>query len=207
MHRKYVGISLAQNMGFWYYDMDKQFIDDEVLAEVGEGKKMADDLATRKGVDFKADVCLVRFDAEARHYGTAVDNAVAATNQWQYMLLETSGVPYEVHFIDDIKSVKELQDFKVFIFHNNSYISTEDRNWINTTLKSDNRFLIWMYDSGYIGDDGLDIDGMSDLIGMNIATETSYQRDIALMDGKDILTGANNGYVSVPKFQGMTEAL
>jgi hypothetical protein len=207
MHRKLVGISLAQNQGYWYYDMDKQFVDEKILDEVGTVKKIADTLALRKGVPFRPDVCLVRFGAESRHYGTSVDNAVGATNQWQYMLLGTSGVPYDVHYLSDLRRENSLQGYKIYIFHNNTYLSDVERTWIDQHLKKDNNVLVWLYDSGYATEQGLSTDALSELVGMEVSTETDYQRATVAMSSNDPLTGQGQGYATVPTFQGMAEAL
>ncbi len=184
MHRKLVGVSLAQNQGFWYYDMEKQFIDKEVLNEIGVVKKIADKLVTRKGVDFRPDVCLVRFGAESRYYGSSVDNVVGATVQWEYMMLETSGVPFDVHYLSDIMAEPALQKYKVYIFHNNSFLSEKEREWISRNLKKGNRALVWMYDAGYVNEKGYSIDALSALTGMTIRTADGYTRSIAGITGE-----------------------
>lgn len=207
MHRKLVGVSLAQDQGFWYYDMDKQFLDQEILNEIGDVKRIADTLVTKKGVEFKADVCLVRFGAESRYYGSSVDNVVGATNQWQYMLLETSGVPYDIHYLSDVMAEPSLQKYKIYVFHNNTFLSGNDREWISKNLKKGNHTIIWMYDSGYLTEKGLSIEALSTLTGMTVNTTDGYSRSVAKIEGKDQLAGAANGYEKVPEFQGMAEAL
>lgn len=207
MHRKLVGISLAQDQAYWYYDMDKQFVDDAILDEISEVSNIADKLVSHKGVNFKPDVCLVRFGAESRYYGTSVDNAVAATNYWQYMLLETAGVPFDIHYLMDIMTEPSLQDYKVYVFHNNTYLSEIEKEWITKNLKKDGKIIVWMYDTGYATDNGLSKDDMSDLIGMNVGTENRYQRAPITVGGTDQLTGGHKDYIKVPEFQGMAEAL
>ncbi len=207
MHRKLVGISLAQDQAYWYYDMDKQFVNDKILDEVRDVSKIADKLVHRKGVDFQPDVCLVRFGAEARYYGTWADASVGATNYWQYMLLETAGVPFDIHYLMDIIAEPELQDYKIYIFHNNTYLTEAEREWINKNLKKDGKTIIWMYDTGYATDSGLSVDAMSKLTGMKIATEKGYQRARISIGQTDRLNGAAEGYLKVPEFQGMAEAL
>lgn len=207
MHRKLVGISLAQNQGFWYYDMDKQFIAKELLQEIGKVKKIADNLVSKKDNKFRPDVCLVRFGAESRYYGSSVDNAAGATVQWQYMQLETSGVPFDVHYLSDIMAETKLKEYKIYIFHNNSYLSNPEKAWINENLKSKGRTLIWIYDNGYVTDGGLSSKSVSDLTGMNVKTTEEYTRSIALISGQHKLVGGMNGYLKVPAFQGMAEAL
>lgn len=207
MHRKLVGISLAQNQGYWYYDMDKQLIDHEILKEVGDVKKITDKLLNKKGVDFYPDVCLIRSGAESRNYGSSVDNAVGATVQWQYMQLETSGVPFDVHYLSDVMAEPALQKYKIYIFHNNTYLSEKEKDWINTHLKNNRRTIIWLYDSGYVSDNGFSISAMSSLTEMTIKTTEEYTRDIAVVSGIDKLSGGMKGYLKVPQVQGMAEAL
>lgn len=207
MHRKLVGISLAQNQGYWYYDMEKQYINDDELKEIGAVKKIADNLVTRKGVPFKPDVCLIRFGAESRYYGTSVDNSVGATDQWQYMLLETSGVPYDIHYLSDVMAEPTLQKYKIYIFHNNTILTAKEREWINSNLKNNKRTIIWLYDSGYGNEEGLSTNAISEVTGMKINTSGGYTRSIASINGVDKLAGGMVGYLKVPEFQGMTEAL
>ena len=207
MHRKLAGISLAQNQGFWYYDMEKQFIDEDVLNEIGAVKKIADKLVTRKGVEFHPDVCLVRFGAESRFYGSSVDNVVGATVQWEYMMLETSGVPFDVHYLSDIMAEPSLQKYKVYIFHNNTFLSDAEREWITKNLKNNRRTLVWMYDAGYVSEKGYSIDALSALTGMSVKTADGYSRSIAGITGADKLVGGADGYLKIPEFQGMAEAL
>jgi hypothetical protein len=207
MHRKMVGVSLAQDFGYWYYDMDKQFVDPSVLKEVGAVKKIADKLVDRKGVDFRPDVCLVRFGHETRHYGSGVDSAVGATNFWMYMQLDSSGVPFEIHHLSDIMAEPDLQHYKVYVFYNNTYLSPDERMWIEKHLKGENRTVVWLYDTGYVSQKGLSTDALSELVGMKVNTEFAYTRATAIVGGSDPLAGAGPGYVKVPPFQGMAEAL
>jgi hypothetical protein len=207
MHRKLVGISLAQNQGYWYYDMNKQFIDKDVLNEIGAVKKIADNLVTRKGVEFRPEVCLVRFGAESRFYGSSIDNVAGATGYWQYMLLETSGVPFDVHYLSDIMTEPSLQKYKVYIFHNNTFLSDQEREWITKNLKTNHRTIVWMYDDGYASEKGLSTDAISALTGMTVKTDGGYNRSVAGITPLDKLAGGAEGYLSVPEFQGMAEAL
>jgi hypothetical protein len=207
MHRKLVGISLAQNQGFWYYDMDKQFVAKEVLQEIGKVKKIADALTTKNENGFRPDVCVVRFGAESRYYGSSVDNAVGATVQWQYMQLETSGVPFDVHYLSDVMAESKLKDYKIYIFHNNSYLSNREKDWISENLKSKGRTLIWIYDNGYVTDGGLSSQSVSELTGMEVKTAEDYTRSVAIITGQHHLVGGTGGYLKVPAFQGMAEAL
>ena len=207
MHRKLVGISLAQNQSFWYYDMDKQFVDPAVLAEIGAVKRIADELIDRSGVEFRPDVCLVRFGDESRYYGSSVDSAVGATVQWQYMLLETSGVPYDIHYLADIIAEPSLQRYKIYIFHNHTFLSKTERAWIDKNLKKDQRALVWLYDSGYGTEGNLSGEALSDLVEMSVCAEEGYTRSVAVITGNDRLVGGTKGTVGVPPFQGMAEAL
>ncbi len=209
MHRKLVGISLAQDQGYWYYELHKQFLHPELLEEIGAVKNIADALANKKAVSFRADVCLIRFDAESRYYGSSVDNAVAATNYWQYMLLETSGVPFDVHYLNDVMTEPTLQQYKVYLFHNNSYLTEKQKDWVNKNLKKNNITIVWLYDPGYVTDNGLSIETVEKLTGLKVKTEPGYSRSLVSVNrnSSDKLAGGKEGYLRVPEFQGMAEAL
>jgi hypothetical protein len=209
VHRKLVGVSLAQDQGYWYYELHKQFLHPELLEEIGAVKKIADALVTIKAVPFRPDVCLVRFDAESRYYGSSVDNAVGATNYWEYMLLETSGVPFDVHYLNDLMSEPVLQQYKVYVFHNYTYLTEMQKDWINKNLKKNNRTIIWLYDTGYVTDDGLSVEAIEELTGLKVNTEPTYSRSVVAVNRNrsDRLIGGKRKYYKVPEFQGMAEAL
>jgi hypothetical protein len=125
------------------------------------------------------------------------------------MLLETSGVPFDVHYLDDVMNEPALQQYKVYLFHNNTYLTEKQKDWINKNLKKNNRTIVWLYDPGYVTDNGLSINAVSAITGFKVKTEPGYSRSVVAVNRKsgDKLTGGERGYYQVPEFQGMAEAL
>jgi hypothetical protein len=121
---------------------------------------------------------------------------------YQDAMLESSGVPFESHYLDDVLRYPELQNFKVYIFQQNSFITEAQRREIKEKLLNKNRIVVWIDDAGYISEKGKSIAGMSDLIGMKINTTEKFTRLNTIISNPDSPFTQN-----VPRFQGMAEML
>ena len=201
IHRKMAGASLACGYGCWYYDMRGFFDDPRIMQRIGETTGLMRKSARKGGNRFRPDVVVVRADDPGK-YRSANNNAVRAAEFYQTMQLETSGVPYDVHYLDDILSRPELQDYKVYIFLQNTWIGRRDRWLIEKKLKCGGRTLVWLYDVGYISEGGKSAAAMSKLVGMRIRTEEKYERLTPQ------IVGASHPLAQgVAPFQGMSEML
>jgi len=175
IHRKMIGASLAQGSGWWYYDMGRYFADAALHERIGQTYKVAKRLTTMPTPTRQADVCLIARDAPDPFLSgrfTAIDFG----NDYQKMMLESSGVPLEKHYLEDVLANPNLQNFKVYIFQHLSSITQEQRRQIKEKLLNKNRTIVWMGDTGYISENGKSVQMMSQLIGMNIGTQEKYVR-------------------------------
>lgn len=201
IHRKMIGSALARGYGWWYYDMGRYFADPTIHERIGQTYKIAKRLTAMPGNTLKADVCLIGRDTPDPFLSgrfTAIDFG----SDYQEMMFESSGVPLEKHYLDDVLSNPALQNFKVYIFQHISSISQEQRRQIREKLLNKNRTVVWMGDAGYISENGKSVQAMSDLIGMKIGTREKYARLNALVsDTHSPLTQ------NVPQLQGTGEML
>jgi len=117
------------------------------------------------------------------------------------MLLETSGVPYDAHFLGDVLERPELQDYRVYVFANTRYLTDAERAGIREKLQRDGRTLVFLADTGYIGPGGLSVEALSDLVGMTVRTDDAYARAPAFVDVAHAFTEG------VLPFHGMSEML
>ncbi len=175
IHRKMIGASLAQGTGWWYYDMGRYFADPVIHERIGQTYKVAKRLTTMPPATSQAEVCLISRDAPDPFLSgryTAIDFG----NDYQKMMLESSGVPLEKHYLEDVLANPALQNFKVYIFQHVSSITQEQRRQIKEKLLNRNRTIVWMGDTGYISEQGKSVQAMSELIGMKIGTQEKYVR-------------------------------
>jgi len=182
IHRKLVGAGMAFGYGHWYYDMNRYFNDPQIHKELAAAHNAVKTVTQLKPTAWRPDVAVVFSDQPAEHIGPFFSSVKSAL-QFQMMHVVTSGVPVDLLYLDDVLSNKELQQYKVYVFLACGQMTPSQRQTIEDRLKSDQRWLVWHYDAGYISPQGPDLKAMSDLIGIQIATEAKFARDIALTTG------------------------
>jgi hypothetical protein len=180
VHRKLVGVSLAHGYGWWYYDMGRYFADPAIHQKIGETMRVAQKVEAMPADNFRADVCVIERDTPSPYLSgrfTATDFG----GDYQDMMLESSGVPFETHYLNDVLNHPGLQNFKVYVFRQNAFITQEQRRKIKDKLLNKNRTIVWMNDAGYISENGKSAAAMSELIGMTIETEEKHARRNAII--------------------------
>ena len=201
IHRKMIGASLARGYGWWYYDMGRYFADLFIHQKIGETYKAAEELNAMPKSTFRPDVCIIGRD-DPDPYLSGRFTATDFGDDYQNMMLESSGVPFEKHYLQDVLDNPQLQNFKVYIFQQTSFITQSQRQEIKQKLLNKNRTIVWMNDAGYISENGKSVSEMSDLIGMKIQTEEKYTRLNAIVTDHDSALTQN-----VAPFQGAGEML
>lgn len=196
IHRKLVGLSLAGGHGWWYYDMHHYFRADEIMAEIERVREIVH--AHPPASAFSPDVCVVRKPGQGA-YVSAPLSSIMGGETFQTMLLDTGGVPYASHFLSDVLAREELQDYRVYIFANTRMLTQEERAGIREHLMGDDRWLVFLGDSGYITEEGPSVEALSEFVGITVATEGDYARAPAFVDVEHPLTE------DVLPFQGMSE--
>jgi len=88
-----------------------------------------------------------------------------------FMILGESGIPFNEYFFDEIEGIPNIGQYKVFIFLNSNYVTTERRKWITEHLKKDNKTLIWFFASGLIDENGIKVKNIEGLTGIKFKEE------------------------------------
>jgi len=184
MHRKMVGVSLAHDYGWWYYDMGRYFNDPVIHNMIANTLKVTQRYEAMPKSTFKPDVCVIERDYPSPYLSSSYTAADSADN-YQTGMLESSGVPFESHYLDDVLNNPELQNFKVYIFRQTAFITNVQRRQIKEKLLNKNRTIVWMNDAGYISEKGQSVDAMSDLIGMKIKTAEKFARLSSIISDTD----------------------
>ena len=191
-HRKLVGLSFATDSGWWYYSMTYlrgRFFDDPlIMKEISNVVKTYYKLKKLRTNHLKADVCIVRdisndFYIRASPYQSSVNlNSKENGGSIQQFMFETSGVLYDMALLDEILKRPELQNYKVYIFPHDTFISTKQRKQIAKLLKNKGRTIIWSYSTGYIDEYGKSVENMKKLTGFDVKTIEEYNRKNAFSD-------------------------
>jgi hypothetical protein len=165
-------LSLARNFGNWYYDMGAYFNDPGVHEEISRTTEVYRKLIAREKLDWRPEVCVV-ITEEEQHFLSNNDSIQEYDNHnWnpQWEAFETSGVPYERHYLPQILAREELQHFKVYIFSHNAFVSEDQREQIDRLLKNNGRTLVWLYDTGYFKEGGASNDNITELTGITVSS-------------------------------------
>jgi hypothetical protein len=184
IHRKVAGFSRAAGYADWYYDMGQYFNDPEVHAEIGAQRRVAEKLVNTRRSSYRPDVCVVVTETD-RHYlahGEAVIPYDEVNFYPQNLALAASGVPFEKHYLKDILARPALQDFKVYVFLQNAFLSLADRTAIRARLQKNDRTFVWVYNSGYVSEAGKSAAAMSDLVSIRIGIEEKPARRTMVME-------------------------
>jgi hypothetical protein len=182
IHRKVVGFSLAAGYANWYYDMGQYWNDPDVHREIEAVQSITARLMETPKSRFRPDVCVVvtEHDKPFLTHDEAVSPYDEVNFNPAWMQIAASGVPYERHYLHDILARADLQDFKVYLFLHNAFLSVTERHAIRDTLQNGNRTLVWGYNTGYVSESGKSTEAMSELTGIRIAT--SEQPDHRTME-------------------------
>jgi Beta-galactosidase len=102
--------------------------------------------------------------------------AKAGMKRWEYLRdsmplnlrpLGESGVAFTDYYFEDIEKIKNIDQYKLLIFVNAHYITSERRKWMDEHLKKDGRVLVWFYGSGYIDEKACSVKNMEQITGIN----------------------------------------
>ncbi|MFA6816161.1 MAG: beta-galactosidase [Lentisphaeria bacterium] len=205
-HRKAVGLSLAKRYGWWYYALDYQggqfFDDPRIMAEIKVAVNMEKKVRNLPYIHFRPDVAVVigefndLFISESPHASHANLNALGNGTNFQAFMMETSGVPYDRVYLRDVLKYPELQEYKVYVFLHNSFISEKQRMQIKEILENKGRTIVWVYCTGYIDESGKTLAGMKQLTGFNYQTEEKYARSFAKIYSSDPLAEGVQPFMS-----------
>lgn len=201
MHRKMIGPAMAVRAGWWYWEMANEYNHPAIMEEIGKVSAVARKVFAYRGPIFRPDVIVLQSRRGWAENSPSINSVTWALGEkFQTAFLETSGVPYAVYDLDDVLARPELQDRKVYVFHNVSSLTASQREQINTKLKSNGRTLVFVHDTGYLTETGPSVEAMSELVGMKVDTDPRYGRMTA-----QVLPQADPLTRGVLPFQGGSE--
>ena len=106
---------------------------------------------------------------------TYIDAVYFNTNLMQ-MYTRTSGVPYDIYYLEDLLSGKvDASKYKMIVFLNAFRLTQAQRQKLDK-LKNNHRTLVWIYAPGYVTEKSLSIQAISKLTGFPVKTKTGYGR-------------------------------
>lgn len=185
--------ALTTNAGLWWFDMESRWFDDPRLMEEIKKMKRVGDESLRLPRRRMSEVAVIAspynliYTAHWRHpkyadertYGDAV-SALLLNEQWGEFF--KMGAPFDLYDLGDIERLPT--HYKCYIFLNTFYMEGKARRAIER-LKRDGKILIWFYAPGILGEKGIDLEGMEELVGMRMGmAEKETPLEVVTKDGR-----------------------
>ena len=177
--------------GAWWTDFGKAgpvadggwWKDSALMEEAGRELRLARDLMETP-FEPVADVLLV-YDTECFYYLSPMYMGVYhQSNHWERTetlsfeaLNETiadayrSGAVFDTVHLADLPRI-DLSSFKAVVFAFTPYLSDEDADFIRNTVMDGKRIIVWVYAPGYTDGNTLDVNRISNIVGMTIEYST-----------------------------------
>lgn len=164
---------MVQGLGFWMYDIGRtHFRDPEMLRTIAEGVGNYENFEIKKRNKYRPEVAMVWVDEsilwEKRILNT--NNGLTMDGHTNFQIAE-AGFTYDNLYLADILKSSHLQEYKMYIFKDSWRITESQRREIEEKLQKEGKVLVWNYAAGYIGDDKLSDEYVSQLTKINIKSE------------------------------------
>ncbi len=166
------GYAMTKGLGMWWTDLHGGNFHDLKITQLFKKLRDVDKRYLDADKTSTADIAIILDEETFKYFGDGepLFNALlTAQKQWQLSLI---GTPWEPYLLTDIGN-PELRDFKVYLFLNTFHVSPEQKEQIHEKLKRNNATAIWVYAPGYIRDEKLSADAMSELTGIDMAADMS----------------------------------
>jgi hypothetical protein len=136
-------------MAWWYLSMNRYFDSPEVMKEIRLTRKAAQEVFDAPDVPFASGVCMIR-DERSMFMVTAEQSALMdrPNSPLHAMQFEISGVPYDVHSLDDFAAGKVSENYSVYCFIHH-FRKNRDAEAQVEKLKKLGKTLVFVYSPGY----------------------------------------------------------
>lgn len=176
-----VGKSISVGGGAWLMEMTGGwFHDPEIMASVEKLQSAGQTIAQEKNVWRENDVVFV-VDEENYFHTTEQINVRNGPNYHslavQQRAINRAGVSYDLIYLNDLIAGNR-DDYKVYVFLNLYHASERARNFIETRLKCGDKTLVWEYAPGYVTENGLSVEGMKALTGINFSADLKNSKGL-----------------------------
>ncbi|MBN1490022.1 MAG: hypothetical protein JXA69_08905, partial [Phycisphaerae bacterium] len=181
MLRRQFANAISRGVGLYYMDQSGTFFADPLLiAELGRLKRWGDYSMTlpRTSVAQVAVVSSLQSEFYTAGRETGRIHIGQALYDAQMAELCRSGAPFDWIHIDDLAE-ERLRPYRVYIFLDAFYLTPLQQAAIER-LKTDGRTLLWFYAPGFVGEDGLSLDRMQAVTGMQFEQQPEGALQVTL---------------------------
>ncbi len=194
--RRNVGQALARGVGMWWYDFGPTgnsgwWDHPDYLADIRKLKTLAENLK-EKPYKPAADVLFV-YDTKVFYQlglpDKDVDPVSPRINEMSDDAYHCGAAFDAIHLMDLEKT--DLRRYKVVVFANTFLLSDARRRFIKEKVERDGRTVVFVYAPGYTDGATLDLERVSDLIGMRLRETDVTGAPHIVVDGRSEWTPRN----------------
>jgi len=173
LEREFINV-YCNTSGLYWYDMGRErgwFDDEDIEKLIGRLNFIAENNLTysRKPV---SEICVVvepKSFLYLKPLSPYLSNLDLITDLigHQREQIARIGAPFDFHLATDF-NLKNMPEYKFYIFLVSFYIDEETKNSILKKLKNSNAIVLWLYAPGFITDGGFSLQNMEEITGMKI---------------------------------------
>ena len=147
----------------WYDDPDL-ISNLAVLNKIGKFDLELSDRAPQ------ADIAVIMDDQSLHYQSLSANLMYALTSKWKAYELSRIGAPYHVYMLDDLEKAAQ-HDYRCYIFASTFFFTTEQRRLVKNLILKDNRAVIWVYAPGFINENRIALENITDMTGINMGMD------------------------------------
>ncbi len=190
-------VNFVNGNGQWLYDMEGGWLNDEQLLKMFSVAKQEWDVSQSLQNNFNNQVAV--FVPDNLYAYATIDNGSANPYyvyaylfKQQRKQLDAMGVGYDVYALSGL--TQNIPDYKVNVMLSPVSVSDEIKTAINSKLKKDGKFIVWVYLADYLSENGSEqVSEMSDLVGMTVKCETESKNFNVKITEEHALTAGLSG--------------
>ena len=164
------GNAITHDVGLWYMDQQGDWFHSPRimydLQRMHDWAQWSVDLERRR-VSQIAVLCNLPNEFRITDAASGSNHVSAALYVQQFGELCKLGAPFDTHLIEDLAS-PDMPEYKLYVVLDSYYLSAEQRRLIRERLEQAGKTVLWFYAPGFVTDEALSVEAMSDLIGMRM---------------------------------------
>ena len=195
IRRNFAGVAMTGGTQWWMDIISEGvFNDPPILEEIAGLVQLADKrLEMDRAPCTQTALIVSRKSLRYERYDTALTDALVPR---QMSELTSMGVPFETFLTDDIEklcSAPDSERFRLLIFVNCVYLSTEERDAIRKYATRSKRVLLWIYGAGLVTDQGISLEAMHEVTGIRVGRwERAWpSKAVSYLTGEPITYGTD----------------
>ncbi len=184
--------TLSKGMKLWYMDWGwGWYHDDAIMNTIEKIQNMATE-SLSKDRQKSSDIAVI-VSEQSTDYLASKSGLIPSLvhNQIVYQFTRL-GTPFDVYLLSDLG---KIPDYKMYVFLDTFYLTEKDLRVIKEKVLCNNHTVLWIYAPGYVTDQGLSADAVSNITGIKIAVaDVDTEFAASLSDtGNSITKGLDTG--------------